>query len=127
MSEQNQRADELFGKLSEEKKKRKRKIIRTVLIVVAVIAIILVAGVLYLRHSVQERFASEAAEVLSYEVTTGTINTVVSGSGVRAQVDQEDLTGPAGGEITELLAEAGDTVKQGDLLATVDMATVMTA
>ena len=127
MSEQNQRADELFDKLSEEKKKRKRKIIRTVLIVVAVIAIILVAGVLYLRHSVQERFASEAAEVLSYEVTTGTINTVVSGSGVLAQVDQEDLTVPAGVEITELLAEAGDTVKQGDLLATVDMATVMTA
>lgn len=127
MSEQNQRAEELFDKLSKDKKKRKRKIIRTILIIIAVIAAVLVLLVMNLRRQVEERFASAAAEVEAYEVTTGTINTVVSGSGVLTEVDQEALTVPAGVEITEVLADAGDTVAKGDLLATVDMATVMTA
>jgi len=39
----------------------------------------------------------------------------------------EDITVPAGVEITEVLAENRDAVKKGDILATVDMATVMTA
>ena len=127
MSEQNQRADELFDQLSQNKKKRKRKIIRTAVIVVLVIAVLLVAAVMMLRRQVQERFASEGAEVESYAVTTGTINTVVSGSGTLTEVDQEVLTVPAGVEITEVMVEAGDLVEQGDLLATVDMASVMTA
>ncbi len=127
MSEQNQRADELFDQLSKNKKKRKRRIIRTVVIVVLVIAVILAAAVMMLRRQVREQFASEGAEVESYAVTTGTINTVVSGSGTLTEVDQEVLTVPAGVEITEVMVEAGDLVEQGDLLATVDMATVMTA
>lgn len=127
MSEQNRHGEELFDTLSKNKKKRKHKVIRTVLIVIAVIAAILVGVVLYLRHQVEERFASAAADVQSYEVVTGTINTVVSGSGTLTQVDVEDITVPTGVEITEVLAEARDNVKQGDVLATVDMASVMTA
>ena len=126
MSEQNQRSDALFEVLSQNKKKRKRKILRTVLIIIAVIAVILVSLVFYLRHRVEQRFASSATEVLRYEVTTGTINTIVSGSGTLAQVDVEDITVPTGVEIIEVLVENRDTVSQGDILATVDMATVMT-
>lgn len=126
MSEQHQRGEELFDQLNKNKKKRKRKIVRTIVIIITVIAVILVSGVLYLRHQVQERFASEAAEVESYEVTTGTINTVMAGSGTLTEVDLEQLVLAAGVEITEVLVDAGDTVEQGDVLATVDMATVMT-
>ena len=113
MSEQNQRSEALFEVLSQNKKKRKRRIVRTVLIVIAVIAAILVGLVFYLRHRVEQRFASSATEVLRYEVTTGTINTVVSGSGTLAQVDVEDITVPTGVEITEVLVENRDTVSQG--------------
>ncbi len=127
MSEQNQRPDELFETLSRNKKKKKRKLIRTVLTVIAIAAVILVGLVFYFRSRVEQRFASTAAEVLRYDVATGTIHTVVSGSGTLAQVDVEDITVPAGVEITEVLAENRDTVKKGDVLATVDMATVMTA
>lgn len=127
MSEQNQRGEELFAKLEQEKKKQRNRIIRTVLITVAVVAVILVLVVLNLRRNVEKRFAAEAAEVLSYQVETGTIHTVVSGSGVLAEVDQEQLAVPAGVEVDEVMVEAGDTVAKGDLLATVDMATVMTA
>ena len=127
MNEQNQKAEELFETLSKNKKKKRRKVIRTVLIIVAVIAVILVGLVFYLRNQVRERFASSTAEVESYEVTTGTINTVVSGSGSLTQVDVETISVPEGVEITEVLVENRDEVKQGDILATVDMATVMTA
>lgn len=127
MSEQNQRSEELFDQLSKNKKKRRRKVVRTVLILIALVAVILAAVVMVLRSRVQARFAAAEADVKTYAVSTGTINTVVSGSGTLAEVDQEILTVPAGVEITEVVAEAGDTVVQGDVLAKVDMATVMTA
>ena len=126
MSEQIQRGDELFETLSKNKKKRRNKIIRTVLIVIAVIAAILVGLVFYLRNRVEQRFAAAAADVKSHVVMPGTIHTVVSGSGTLTQVDVEDITVPMGGEITEVLVEAQDQVAAGDVLATVDMASVMT-
>ena len=126
MSEQNQQSEALFEALSKNKKKRKRKVLRTVLIVIAVIAAILVGLVTYLRKSVEKRFASAAAEVQIYEVKTGTINTLVAGSGTLTQVDVENITVPVGVEITEVLVEKRDTVAKGDILAAVDMATVMT-
>lgn len=127
MSENIKQGEELFDKLSQEKKKRKHKKIRTVLIIIAVIVAILAGLALYLRHRVQEMFASAQAEVLSHTVATGTIHTTVSGDGVLAEVDEEALTVPAGVEITEVKAEAGDIVSQGDLLATVDVSSVMSA
>lgn len=127
MLEENQHSEELFETLSKNKKRKRRRLLRTVLIVIAVIAAILVGLVFYLRHRVEQRFAAAAAEVLRYEVQTGTIHTVVSGSGTLTQVDVEDIAVPAGVEITEVLAENRDAVKKGDILATVDMATVMTA
>ena len=127
MSEQQQRGDELFEALSKNKKQRRRKLIRNIVIVVVVIAVILVTVVSMLRRNVEQRFAAAAAEVQSYAVTTGTIHTTVSGTGVLAEVDLEALSVPEGVEVLEVAVEAGDAVKQGDLLATVDMATVMTA
>lgn len=127
MSEPTKQSEELFDKLSQEKKKRKQKRIRIILIVLLVVFGILTGLALYLRHRVQQIFAVSQAEVLSYTVQTGTIHTIVSGDGVLAEVDTEALTVPAGVEVTEVLAEAGDTVQQGDLLATVDVATVMSA
>ncbi|MBP3684937.1 MAG: HlyD family efflux transporter periplasmic adaptor subunit [Oscillospiraceae bacterium] len=126
MSEQMQRGEELFDKLSKDKKRRRNKIIRTVVILIAVIAVILVAAVILLRKNVEARFASAAAEVQEYTVSTGTIHTIVTGSGILTEEDVETIDVPAGVEITELVAEAGDTVSEGDLIATVDMATVMT-
>lgn len=126
MSEQTQRGEELFDKLSRDKKKRRNKIIRTVVIVIAVIAIGLVTAVTMLRKNVEAKFAAAAAEVQAYTVKTGTIHTVVDGSGILTEEDVETIHVPAGVEITEVIVEAGDTVARGDLIATVDMATVMT-
>lgn len=127
MSEQNSKAEALFEALNQNKKQRKRKLIRTVLIIIAVIAAILISAVILLRKNVEKRFAAAAADVQSYQVTTGTIHTTVSGTGVLTEDDLEEITVPAGVAINEVMVDAGETVQKGDLLATVDMATVMTA
>ena len=126
MSEQMQRGEELFDKLNKDKKRRRNKIIRTVVIIIVILAIILVAAVSILRKNVEARFAAGVAEIQEYAVKTGTIHTVVDGSGILAEEDVETIDVPAGVEVTEVIAEAGDTVSKGDLIATVDMATVMT-
>lgn len=122
-----QRDDALFEALGRSKKKRRRRILLTVVSVVLVLAILSVAGVSFLRRRVREEFASAAGEVQTYEVTTGTISTVVSGSGTLTDVDLEAVTVPDGVEITGVLVRAADAVAAGDILATVDMASVMTA
>ncbi len=127
MSEQNQHAEALFETLSKNKKMRRRKIIRTVLMIIGILAIILVATVIVLTKKVEKRFAAAAAEVQTHVVATGTIHTIVSGSGVLTEEDLEEISVPSGVEVNEVVVDAGDTVRKGDLLATVDMATVMTS
>lgn len=125
MEEQQKTGEELFDKLSQEKKQRRRKRLRRVIIIVAVIFAALVMVVSHLRKNVDARFAATQKDVQSYTVAPGTIHTLVSGSGVLEQVDEEDVTVPAGVEVDEVIAEAGDAVAKGDLLAKVDMASVV--
>lgn len=127
MDEQQRSGEELFERLNREKKQRRRRVVRTVIIVIAVIAAILVLLVLNLRRSVEQKFAAAEKEVLTYQVAPGTIHTLVTGTGVLEQVDQEEIKVPAGVEIDEVFPEAGDLVTEGELLAKVDMASVMSA
>ena len=127
MDEQQKAGEELFDRLAKEKKQRRRRVARTVVLVIMVIAVILVLLVLSLRRSVEQRFAAAEKEVLTYEVAPGTIHALVSGSGLLEQEDTEKITVPAGVSVDEVIAEAGDPVQTGDLLAKVDMASVMNA
>lgn len=122
-----QRDDALFEALGKSKKKRKRKIIITIVSIVLVVAIVAVLGVSFLQRRVREQFAASSAEVTSYTAATGTISTVVSGSGTISDVDPESITVPDGVEITEVLAQRNSAVAEGDILATVDMGSVMSA
>ena len=127
MDEQQKAGEELFDRLAQEKKQRRHRVVRTVVLVIMVIAVILVLLVLSLRRSVEQRFAAAEKEVLTYEVAPGTIHALVSGSGLLEQEDTEKITVPAGVSVDEVIAEAGDSVQTGDLLAKVDMASVMNA
>ena len=124
---QNERSDALFEELSRKKKKRRNKIIRTVIIILVVLAIVLVSAISIMTKRVQEQFGSAGSEVLNYAASRGTISTTVSGSGTLAEVDLEALTVPAGVEIVDILVEEDDVVTKGDVLASVDMSTVMSA
>jgi len=119
--------DALFETLGKNKKRKKRKIIITVVSIVLVLAIIAVVGVSFLQRQVREQFASNQGEVLSYEVTTGSISTVVSGSGSLTDVDLDSITVPDGVEITEVKVKTNQAIAKGDILATVDMASVVSA
>jgi len=123
----NEKDEALFEALGKSKKKKRRKIIRTVVSIVVILALVLIIGVSVLQRRVREEFASRDLDILSYEVTTGTISTVVSGSGTLQNVDTESVTFPAGVELTEILVAYGDAVETGKLVATVDMGTVRTA
>ena len=127
MSNQNERSEELFNTLSKNKKKKKQKLIRTVVAVIVIIALVLVGSVMQLRKRVDDKFAITAANVLTHRVTIGTVHSLVSGSGTLSQVDLVALTVPAGVDVTEVIPEQNQTVSTGDLLATVDMSTVLTA
>lgn len=122
-----QRNDALFKALDKSRKQKKRKIITTVLILLLVVGIGLAITVSVLRRNVQQKFGPSADDVLSHKVTTGTISTVVSGSGILENVDTETVEVPAGVELLEILVENGQTVEEGQLLATADMATVRSA
>ena len=119
--------DALFEALGKSRKQRRRRILLTVGITLLTLAVVLVVGVAALRRQVREKFASLDTEVLSYTVSRGTISSVVSGSGTLSNVDAQELTVPEGVEVTETLVEYGDIVKEGDLLALVEMATVRSA
>ena len=121
------RDDALFETLGKNKKRKKRRIIITVVSIILVLAIIAVAGVSSLQRRVREQFASGSGEVLSYEVSTGSISTVVSGSGSLTDVDLNSITVPEGVEITEITVKTNQAIAKGDILATVDMASVISA
>ena len=117
--------DALFESLGKKKKRKKQKVLITVISIVLVLAIVAVAVVGALKKRVQEEFATQKGEVLSYEVTTGSISTVVSGSGNLADVGLETVTVPEGVEILEISVKENQTVAKGDVLATVEMASVV--
>ena len=122
-----QKDDALFEALDKNKKKKKRRIIITVVSVVTAVAVVAVVGVSFLQRRVRQQFATNSGEVLSYEVKTGSINTVVSGSGSLTDVDLKAITVPDGVEVTEVLVKTNQQISKGDILATVDMASVVSA
>lgn len=119
--------DALFEALDKSKKRKKRKILTTVGVIILVAAIALTVTVLGLRKKVRENFGGSRPDVLSYEAKIGTISTTVSGSGSLTEVNLEALTVPAGVVVKDVEVKRDELVEQGDLLATVDMASVMSA
>ena len=122
-----QKDDALFEALSQNRKRKRRKIIITVVAVTVVVAILAVVGVNTLQRRVEQQFGSGEAQVLSHTVTTGTISTVVSGSGSLEAEDLESITVPEGVTVNEVLVKKNASVEQGTVLATVDMASVISA
>ncbi|MCD8157228.1 MAG: hypothetical protein LUD53_07385, partial [Clostridiales bacterium] len=109
------------------KKKKKRKVVITLVIVIAVILAAVIAAIIILRNKVADSVSSSENEVLSAEVTTGSISTTVSGSGTLADEEVESIDVPSSLEIINYYVEEGDTVSEGDLIATVTNASLSTA
>ena len=121
----NESDDSLFVEMAKKKKKKKRKLIITIVIVAVVVLAALIIGVLVLRRNVRRSFTTSIGDVVSYDATVGNISTSVSGYGTLANDDEETITVPYGVEIEEVKLDATDTFKKGDVIATVDLASVM--
>ena len=117
----------IFSELEQKKKKKKRKLIITVSIIVGVLLIALIVGVVLLRRSVNRRFNSRVGDVVSYEATVGNISTTVSGYGSLSNYDVDEIKVPANVEIDDVKVSVNDAVKEGEVIATVDKASVMSA
>lgn len=127
MEEVKRNDDELFAALNKARKKKRRKKLLTVLIIVVLVVIGLMVAFSYLRARVEESLASSTQDVLRYEVGYGSVSTRVAGSGTIRDVDTEEITVPAGVEIDEVLVEANTRIRQGEIIARVDTASVLSA
>lgn len=99
------------------------------IIIIAVIAIAALTGLaLWLRSRVASQFGRQNdTEISSAAVTRGSISTSVYGSGRLSDDDVETLEIPSGVELTDIPVSAGDKVEAGDVLASVDLGTVLSA
>lgn len=123
----NEKDDILFEQLNRNKKRRRRRIVITVISIVLVVLIAIAAAVSVLSARVRERFASAAANVKDYSATVGRISTQVSGTGVLESVDAQSVKLHEGVEVKEILVSAGDNLKAGDPIASVELSSVMSA
>ena len=109
------------------KAERRNRRIRIGISIAAIVVLLLIAAVLFFQKKVRQNFASGNQEILSAKVSTGSISTTVSGSGALVSEGITDVMIPAGVEIKKVYVEAGDPVKEGDILTSVETSSVLSA
>ena len=127
MDENRRNDDALFAALNRAKKKKRRKRWFTALAIIAVIAVALMITVNVLQKKVEKKVAVNEDEVLSYQAEYGSVSTRVSGSGNIEDVDTEIITVPEGVEIDDVVVKANTRLKEGDVIATLDLNSVLSA
>jgi hypothetical protein len=107
-------------------KKKWKKLSRKKCIIAGGVVILLVVAVTFTAGSRKKgsMAAETAGEIISVEVTKGTIETGVSGTGTLAYGDSTVVTVPEDLEIDEVYVSVGSSVTAGTLLATVNQASL---
>ena len=118
----------LFASIRREKQRKKRRRIIVTVSIVVVLALAIFFAVRAAKRKVSEAVGSMNAPTVSEAtVTTGSISTTVSGSGMLADADTQPIVLPKGVKLEKILVKAGESVKKGDALATVELSSVMGA
>lgn len=113
--------------MSRNRSRRSRRI-RNILLIIAILGVSTVSGMMYLRQRVSQTYAEDNADTVESEaVTTGSLSTTVPGSGTLQAVGTSEVTLPSGVEISKIFCEEGSSVSEGDLLFSVDSASVLSA
>ena len=121
------RDDALFETLKRNKMRRKRRLWLTVTGVVLLVLLALGITVRYLRGRVDSKFNASNSDVLSYTAAPGSVSTTVSGTGILEDMDLEELKVPEGVQVDEVLVAANDAVSEGDIIARIDISSVLSA
>lgn len=106
------------------KRRRKR------LMVIIPVATVCVAGagtVGYFKVAHTKPAQKTAAETQSAEAKKGNLSKTIVGTGNLDLAEAEEQYAPSGLEISEVMAESGDEVKEGDVLAVVDESSILEA
>lgn len=104
------------------------KQIKKIIIIALAVIVIITALALYLRKRVTDSFGGRGeSDVTSAEVTTGSISTSVSGSGRLSDNDVDQIDIPSEVELKKIYVNRGDKVNEGDILASVNMDSVLSA
>lgn len=99
-------------------KQKTRRRVRS-LIIALVTVLVLAAGTIITVRCIKANAGTEAGTT-TYNVnavTEGEVTTSVSGSGTLSAVDSETVTAQYDSTVTEVLAAAGDTVTEGQIIA----------
>ncbi len=117
-----------MAKTNSRKRNRRRKTLVVVLIVIALVIAGAAVGVKFLRQRVTETYAQRSNdEAQTASVTRGSISTTISGNGTLSTEEIVEVTLPSGIEIRSFCVNEGDTVQEGELLAYLDLTSVLTA
>lgn len=110
------------------KKNRRRKTLSAVLIALALLIAGAAVGVKLLRERVTQAYGAKSnEEAQKATVTVGSISTTISGSGTLAAQEVTEVSLPSSVALRSLCVEAGDQVVEGDVLAYLDLTSVLTA
>ena len=128
-NEQTERnADEQLAEMHRRARvRKKRRFIITICVVVIALIVIVAIGVRVAKSRVDASVSSSTSEIESADATIGSISTTISGSGTLASTDVESIEIVSSVEIVDFYVETGDTVEEGDLIATVTNASLLSA
>lgn len=99
--------------------KRKKKKWPWVLLAIIVVLAAGVAIIVSLMPSAEDMAAYD-----SYTVVRGSITSTITGSGKLEASDTQNIDAPDGIVVSDILVQAGDSVKAGDTLATLDIGSI---
>jgi len=102
-------------------KKKKKAIITVGIFILAAVG----GGIFYLRSASAGEVSEGTTTIESATAQTGSIATTVVGSGNIATATAENITIPFDITVNEVLVESGDTVAEGDVLATLDANSIL--
>ena len=106
-------------------KRRRKK-----LMVIIPVAVVCVAGagiVGYFKVAHTKPVQNVTVQAQSAEAKKGNLSKTIVGTGNLELAEAEDQDAPSGLEISEVMVESGDEVKEGDVLAVVDESSILEA
>ena len=107
--------------------KAKKKKLKRLIAAVCIVAVVAFLALMPLLAGQETPTTGPQASILTANVSTGSIHTEIIGGGVLAGEEAQTLTVPSAVKLTGFLVSNGQTVKEGDAVATVDRVSVMKA
>jgi multidrug efflux pump subunit AcrA (membrane-fusion protein) len=105
------------GVKTKRKKKKKKRVIKAVIAIVITLAVL--GGAAFGLYELLRERVPETS-ILTDFVSRGSIQSMVTGSGLTRAKDSESIVLPLGGTVGTVFVQEGDLVQEGDPLYTID-------